>query len=177
MFKKPLRTLVGSRISCRVRSPHGHHVRAAFTGLWDAITPTEHVNESPYGHSAKADLWSLGAIIACGLLASPTRHVIRSPRGSYARTGSQGFRGAQSPHGHLDRTALTDIGAVASPTFHVDRSPYGLPESGERRYSRNLYFVGYVVVSPRASNLPHRSLLWKRAASGRCPLAQNSCLV
>lgn len=138
VFEEPLRTSVAPRISCRARSPHGRHVRAAFMGVRQAIPPTEHVNERPYGHSTKADLWSLGGIIACGLLASPTRHVIRSPRGSYARTGSQGFRGAQSPHGHLDRTALTDIGAVAFPTYHVDRSPYGLPESGERRYSRNL---------------------------------------
>jgi hypothetical protein len=45
--EKPVRRFGFSWISCRAQSPRGLSVRAAFTGMWDAILPSHHVYGSP----------------------------------------------------------------------------------------------------------------------------------
>jgi hypothetical protein len=90
--EKPVRRFGFSWVSCRAQSPRGLSVRAAFTGMWDAILPAHHVNGSPRGPCIRAGLRSMGSDGACGTWISSTLHVICSPCGLCARTGLESLR-------------------------------------------------------------------------------------
>jgi hypothetical protein len=90
--EKPVRRFGFSWISCRAQSPRGLSVRAAFTGMWDAVLPAHHVNGSPRGPCIRAGLQGTGSVGACGTWISSTLHVICSPCGLCARTGLESLR-------------------------------------------------------------------------------------